>query len=123
MGEGPVTVVAFTRSPITGEKELYGDFLSNAQGEDVVAGIRDTEPIAALRQHMPEVYAQFQDYAKKLEEHYRDVQDLEFTIERGKLYMLQTRSAKRTGEAAINIAVDLVKEGWISKEGAAPRGV
>ena len=121
MGEGSGTGVAFTRNPITGEKELYGDFLSNAQGEDVVAGIRDTEPIAALRQHMPEVYAQFQDYAKKLEEHYRDVQDLEFTIERGKLYMLQTRSAKRTGEAAINIAVDLVNEGLISKEEAVAR--
>jgi pyruvate,orthophosphate dikinase len=121
MGEGSGTGVAFTRNPISGEKELYGDFLSNAQGEDVVAGIRDTEPIAALRQHMPEVYRQFEDYAKKLEEHYRDVQDLEFTIERGKLYMLQTRSAKRTGEAAINIAVDLVNEGLISKEEAVAR--
>ncbi|MDQ6789810.1 MAG: pyruvate, phosphate dikinase [Candidatus Dormibacteraeota bacterium] len=121
MGEGSGTGVAFTRNPITGEKELYGDFLSNAQGEDVVAGIRDTEPIAALRQHMPEVYRQFEDYAKKLEEHYRDAQDLEFTIERGKLYMLQTRSAKRTGEAAINIAVDLVNEGLISKEEAVAR--
>jgi pyruvate, orthophosphate dikinase len=121
MGEGSGTGVAFTRNPITGEKELYGDFLSNAQGEDVVAGIRDTEPIAALRQHMPEVYRQFEDYAKKLEEHYRDVQDLEFTIERGKLYMLQTRNAKRTGEAAINIAVDLVNEGLISKEEAVAR--
>ncbi len=121
MGEGSGTGVAFTRNPITGEKELYGDFLSNAQGEDVVAGIRDTEPIAALRQHMPEVYRQFEDYAKKLEEHYRDVQDLEFTIERGKLYMLQTRNAKRTGEAAINIAVDLVNEGLISKEESVAR--
>jgi pyruvate,orthophosphate dikinase len=121
MGQDSGTGVAFTRNPITGERELYGDFLSNAQGEDVVAGIRDTEPISALRQHMPEVYAQFEDYAKKLEEHYRDVQDLEFTIERGKLYMLQTRSAKRTGEAAINIAVDLVNEGLISKEEAVAR--
>src|ERR1700694_5653964 len=121
MGEGSGTGVAFTRNPITGEKELYGDFLSNAQGEDVVAGIRDTEPIAALRQHMPEVYAQFQDYAKKLEEHYRDVQDLEFTIEGGKLYMLQTRSAKRTGEAAVNIAVDMVKERLLTKKEAVAR--
>jgi pyruvate, orthophosphate dikinase len=121
MGEGSGTGVAFTRNPITGEKELYGDFLSNAQGEDVVAGIRDTEPIAALRQHMPEVYAQFEDYAHKLEQHYRDVQDLEFTIERGKLYMLQTRNAKRTGEAAVNIAVEMVKEGLISEKDAVAR--
>ncbi|MDQ6743239.1 MAG: pyruvate, phosphate dikinase, partial [Candidatus Dormibacteraeota bacterium] len=121
MGEGSGTGVAFTRNPITGEKELYGDFLSNAQGEDVVAGIRDTEPISALRQHMPEVYAQFEDYAHKLEQHYRDVQDLEFTIERGKLYMLQTRNAKRTGEAAVNIAVEMVKEGLISEKDAVAR--
>jgi pyruvate,orthophosphate dikinase len=121
MGEDSGTGVAFTRNPITGEKELYGDFLANAQGEDVVAGIRDTEPISALRQRMPEVYAQFETYAKKLEAHYRDVQDLEFTIERGKLYMLQTRNAKRTGEAAVNIAVDFVNEGLISEEEAVAR--
>ena len=121
MGQGSGTGVAFTRNPISGERELYGDFLSNAQGEDVVAGIRDTEPISALREHMPQVYAEFEEYAKKLEAHYRDAQDLEFTIERGKLYMLQTRSAKRTGEAAINIAVDMVKEGLISKEEAVAR--
>ncbi|PZS00669.1 MAG: pyruvate, phosphate dikinase [Candidatus Nephthysia bennettiae] len=121
MGEGSGTGVAFTRNPITGEKELYGDFLSNAQGEDVVAGIRDTEPISALRQHMPEVYAEFEDYAQKLERHYRDVQDLEFTIERGKLYMLQTRNAKRTGDAAVNIAVEMVKEGVISEKEAVAR--
>ena len=121
MGEGSGTGVAFTRNPITGEKELYGDFLSNAQGEDVVAGIRDTEPISALGRHMPEVYAQFEDYAHKLEQHYRDVQDLEFTIERGKLYMLQTRNAKRTGEAAVNIAVEMVKEGLISEKEAVAR--
>jgi pyruvate,orthophosphate dikinase len=121
LGQDSGTGVAFTRNPITGERELYGDFLSNAQGEDVVAGIRDTEPISALREHMPQVYAEFEDYAKKLEAHYRDVQDLEFTIERGKLYMLQTRSAKRTGEAAINIAVEMVKEGLISKEEAVAR--
>jgi pyruvate,orthophosphate dikinase len=121
MGEDSGTGVAFTRNPITGEKELYGDFLVNAQGEDVVAGIRDTEPISALRERMPEVYAQFQEYAQKLEQHYRDVQDLEFTIERGKLYMLQTRNAKRTGEAAVKIAVDFVNEGLISKEEAVAR--
>jgi pyruvate,orthophosphate dikinase len=121
MGEDSGTGVAFTRNPITGEKELYGDFLSNAQGEDVVAGIRDTEPISALRRRMPEVYAQFEDYAQKLEQHYRDVQDLEFTIERGKLYMLQTRNAKRTGEAAVNIAVEMVKEGVISEKEAVAR--
>jgi pyruvate,orthophosphate dikinase len=121
LGQGSGTGVAFTRNPISGDRELYGDFLSNAQGEDVVAGIRDTEPISALREHMPEVYAEFEEYAKKLEAHYRDAQDLEFTIERGRLYMLQTRSAKRTGEAAINIAVDMVKEGLISKEEAVAR--
>jgi pyruvate,orthophosphate dikinase len=121
MGEDSGTGVAFTRNPITGEKELYGDFLANAQGEDVVAGIRDTEPISALRRRLPEVYAQFEDYAQKLEAHYRDVQDLEFTVERGKLYMLQTRNAKRTGEAAVNIAVDMVNEGVITKEEAVAR--
>jgi pyruvate,orthophosphate dikinase len=121
LGEDSGTGVAFTRNPISGARELYGDFLSNAQGEDVVAGIRDTEPISALGRRMPQVYDQFQDYAQKLEAHYRDVQDLEFTIERGKLYMLQTRSAKRTGEAAVNIAVDMVGEGLISREEAVAR--
>jgi len=115
------TGVAFTRNPITGEPELYGDYLANAQGEDVVAGIRTTEPISALSTRLPEVGKQFRDYAEKLEKHYRDVQDLEFTVERGKLYMLQTRSAKRTGEAAVNIAVDMVGEGLISKEEAVAR--
>jgi pyruvate,orthophosphate dikinase len=121
MGDDSGTGVAFTRNPITGLKELYGDYLVNAQGEDVVAGIRTTEPISALKTRLPDVYRQFVDYAEKLERHYRDVQDLEFTVERGKLYMLQTRSAKRTGEAAVNIAVDLVKEGLISKEEAVAR--
>ncbi len=121
MGSGSGTGVAFTRNPITGRKELYGDFLANAQGEDVVAGIRETEPIGALKRHMPAVFKQFQEYASKLEEHYRDVQDLEFTIERGQLYMLQTRSAKRTGDAAVNIAVDMVREGLISREEAVAR--
>src|SRR5438105_4390338 len=113
--------LAFTRNPITGGKELYGDYLANAQGEDVVAGVRDTEPINALKRHMPKVYAQFERYARQLEKHYRDVQDLEFTIERGKLYMLQTRSAKRTGDAAVNIAVDMVKERLITKKDAVAR--
>jgi len=121
MGGDSGTGVAFTRNPITGEHELYGDYLGNAQGEDVVAGIRQTEPISALSTRMPDVGRQFNEYAEKLEKHYRDVQDLEFTVERGKLYMLQTRSAKRTGEAAVNIAVDMVDEGLISKEEAVAR--
>jgi len=121
MGRTSGTGVAFTRNPITGKKELYGDYLTNAQGEDVVAGVRDTEPIKALKRHMPKVYAEFEGYARKLEKHYKDVQDLEFTIERGKLWMLQTRSAKRTGEAAVNIAVDMVEERLITKKEAVAR--
>ncbi|MGH7765453.1 MAG: pyruvate, phosphate dikinase [Candidatus Dormibacteraceae bacterium] len=121
MGATSGTGVAFTRNPITGKKELYGDYLTNAQGEDVVAGVRDTEPISALKRHMPRVYAQFDRYARQLEKHYRDVQDLEFTIERGKLYMLQTRSAKRTGEAAVQIAVAMVKERLITRKDAVAR--
>src|ERR1700716_2357082 len=121
MGRTSGTGVAFTRNPITGAKELYGDYLANAQGEDVVAGVRDTEPIKALKRHMPTVYAEIAGYARKLEKHYRDVQDLEFTIERGKLWMLQTRSAKRTGEAAVNIAVDMVGERLITKKEAVAR--
>src|ERR1051326_5181917 len=121
MGSTSGTGVAFTRNPITGKKELYGDYLANAQGEDVVAGVRDTEQITDLKRYMPKVYAQFERYARQLEKHYRDVQDLEFTIERGKLYMLQTRAAKRTGEAAVNIAVDMVKERLITKKEAVAR--
>jgi len=121
MGENSGTGVAFTRNPITGKRELYGDYLTNAQGEDVVAGVRDTEPIKALKRHLPKVYAQFERYARRLEKHYRDVQDLEFTVERGKLYMLQTRAAKRTGEAAVNIAVDMVRERLITKRDAVAR--
>jgi pyruvate, orthophosphate dikinase len=121
MGPTSGTGVAFTRNPITGSKELYGDYLTNAQGEDVVAGVRDTEPINALKRHMPKVYRQFEGYARKLEKHYRDVQDLEFTIERAKLYMLQTRSAKRTGEAAVRIAVDMVAERLITTKEAVAR--
>ncbi|HEX6488552.1 MAG TPA: pyruvate, phosphate dikinase [Candidatus Dormibacteraeota bacterium] len=121
MGDSSGTGVAFTRNPINGVKELYGDYLANAQGEDVVAGIRETEPVSALKGHMPEVYQQFVDYAGQLERHYRDVQDLEFTIERGRLYMLQTRNAKRTGEAAVNIAVDMVGEDLITQPEAVAR--
>jgi pyruvate,orthophosphate dikinase len=121
LGADSGTGVAFTRNPITGKKELYGDYLANAQGEDVVAGVRDTEPIKALRRRLPKVFSQFERYARRLEKHYRDVQDLEFTVERGKLYMLQTRAAKRTGEAAVNIAVDMVAERLIAKEEAVAR--
>ena len=121
MGADSGTGVAFTRDPITGEKKLYGDYLLNAQGEDVVAGIRKTERIDALQRDLPDVYQQFEEIAQQLEQHYRDVQDLEFTIERRKLYMLQTRAAKRTAEAAINIAVDMVGEGLISADEAVLR--
>src|ERR671936_556888 len=121
MGDDSGTGVAFTRNPITGRKELYGDFLANAQGEDVVAGIGDREPMDALKRRLPGVYRQFQDYASKLEAHYRDAQDLEFTVERGSLYMLQTRSAKRTGEAAVKGAVDMVREGLITEAEAVQR--
>jgi pyruvate,orthophosphate dikinase len=121
MGEGSGTGVAFTRDPITGEHKLYGDYLLNAQGEDVVAGIRKTERIDALGRDMPEVYAEFERIAEQLEKHYRDVQDLEFTVEQGRLYMLQTRAAKRTAEAAINIAVDMEEEGLITPEEAVLR--
>ncbi|MDG2764767.1 PEP/pyruvate-binding domain-containing protein, partial [Vibrio parahaemolyticus] len=115
MGETSGTGVAFTRNPSTGENKLYGEFLINAQGEDVVAGIRTPKPISELAEVMPEAYKELQRIANILEAHYRDMQDVEFTIERGKLYMLQTRNGKRTAHAAINIAVDLVDEGVISK--------
>jgi pyruvate, orthophosphate dikinase len=121
MGADSGTGVAFTRDPITGEKKLYGDYLLNAQGEDVVAGIRKTERIDALKRELPDVYRHFEEIAEQLEEHYRDVQDLEFTIERGRLYMLQTRAAKRTAEAAIRIAVDMVEEGLITSDEAVMR--
>ena len=121
MGADSGTGVAFTRNPITGARELYGDYLLNAQGEDVVAGIRKTERIDALKRQLPDVYRQFEEIAAQLEKHYRDVQDLEFTIEKGHLYMLQTRAAKRTAEAAINIAVGMVEEGLISSDEAVMR--
>ncbi len=118
MGNDCGTGVAFTRNPSTGEKKLYGEFLMNAQGEDVVAGIRTPSPIEELKNAQPEVYQQFAETAEKLERHYRDMQDMEFTIERGKLFMLQTRNGKRTAAAALQIAVDLVGEGMISKKEA-----
>ena len=121
MGDDSGTGVAFTRDPNTGAKALYGEYLTNAQGEDVVAGIRTPQPIAQMRDVMPAVYDEFQQIADRLERHYRDVQDLEFTIERGHLYMLQTRSAKRTAAAAVQIAVDMVAEGIISEEEAIGR--
>ena len=121
MGEGSGTGVAFTRDPNTGEEVLYGEYLVNAQGEDVVAGIRTPVPIAHLADEMPEAYGEFRRIGQRLEHHYRDVQDLEFTIERGTLYMLQTRSAKRTAAAAVKIAVDMVAEGLITKEEAVAR--
>jgi len=118
MGNDSGTGVAFTRDPSTGEKKLYGEFLMNAQGEDVVAGIRTPQPIEVLKEINPDVYNQFVDIAEKLERHYRDMQDMEFTIERGKLFMLQTRNGKRTAQAALKIAVDLVNENMITKEEA-----
>jgi len=121
MGDDSGTGVAFTRDPNTGEKTLFGEYLTNAQGEDVVAGIRTAPKIAQMATEMPEVYAEFQRIGQQLERHYRDVQDLEFTIERGRLYMLQTRSAKRTAAAAVKIAVDMVDEGVITKEEAIGR--
>lgn len=121
MGMDSGTGVAFTRNPATGERKLYGDYLLNAQGEDVVAGIRNTEKIETLGDHMPEAYKQFLEIVAKLESHYRDMQDVEFTIERGRLWMLQTRSGKRTAAAAVRVAVEMVNEGMISKETAIER--
>jgi pyruvate,orthophosphate dikinase len=117
-GNDSGTGVAFTRNPATGEKKLYGEFLMNAQGEDVVAGIRTPQTIDQLAEVMPDAYNQFVEISSKLEEHYRDMQDMEFTIEKGKLYMLQTRNGKRTPFAAIKVAVDLVAEGMCTKEEA-----
>jgi pyruvate,orthophosphate dikinase len=121
MGEQSGTGVAFTRNPSTGEKKLFGDYLMNAQGEDVVAGIRTPIPISELERENKAVYAQFVDIANKLEQHYRNMQDVEFTIERGKLWMLQTRDGKRTARAAVRIAVEMAKEGLISREEAVLR--
>ncbi|HEY8499965.1 MAG TPA: pyruvate, phosphate dikinase [Clostridia bacterium] len=118
MGNDSGTGVAFTRDPSTGEKKLYGEFLMNAQGEDVVAGIRTPQSIDKLKETNSEAYNQFIEIAEKLENHYRDMQDMEFTIERGRLFMLQTRNGKRTATAALKVAVDLVNEGMITKEEA-----
>ncbi|GER66522.1 pyruvate, phosphate dikinase [Weizmannia acidilactici] len=118
MGDDSGTGVAFTRNPSTGERVLYGEYLINAQGEDVVAGIRTPHPIQVLAKDMPEVYRQFVKTSQLLEEHYQDMQDIEFTVERGKLFLLQTRNGKRTAQAAIRIAVEMVKEGILDKETA-----
>ncbi len=118
MGDDSGTGVAFTRNPSTGEKKLFGEFLMNAQGEDVVAGVRTPQSIEQLATVMPTIYNQFLDICGKLEAHYRDMQDMEFTIEKGRLYMLQTRNGKRTAHAAVKIAVNLVEEGMITKEEA-----
>ena len=121
MGDKSGTGVAFTRNPADGENKLFGEFLINAQGEDVVAGIRTPNEISELKDIMPEVYSQFVDATKKLEHHYKDMQDIEFTIENERLFLLQTRAGKRTAHAAINVAVDLVDENLISKEEAIMR--
>ena len=133
MGDGSATGVAFTRNPSTGDNRLYGEFLINAQGEDVVAGIRTPQPLTkvareemgdknpSMEEALPEVFAQFKDVVGKLERHYRDMQDIEFTVEQGRLYMLQTRNGKRTAKAALKVAVDLANEGLITKEEAVMR--
>lgn len=122
MGNDCATGVAFTRDPATGEKVFYGEYLINAQGEDVVAGIRTPKKIAELHKDMPEVYKQLEDIRAKLEKHYRDVQDIEFTVQQNKLWMLQTRNGKRTGFAAVRFAVDMVQEGLITKQEALSAG-
>lgn len=121
MGNDSGTGVAFTRNPSTGESVLYGEYLINAQGEDVVAGIRTPQPIAALKDEMPLVYKEFSETCHRLEQHYKDMQDIEFTVERGKLYILQTRTGKRTAQAAIQIAVNMVEEGIIDRKTALMR--
>jgi len=121
MGDTSATGVGFTRDPSTGAKVFYGEYLTNAQGEDVVAGIRTPHPIADLEKEMPEVYRQLREITNKLERHYRDVQDFEFTVQEGKLFMLQTRTGKRTAHAAVKIAVDMVQEGLITREEAVLR--
>ncbi len=118
MGDDCGTGVAFTRNPATGEKKLFGEFLTNAQGEDVVAGVRTPMPIAEMAEKFPEAFSQFESVCKTLEDHYRDMQDMEFTVEHGKLYMLQTRNGKRTAQAALKIACDLVDEGMIDEKKA-----
>ena len=133
MGETSATGVAFTRNPSTGESRLYGEFLINAQGEDVVAGIRTPQSLTraareemgetapSMEEAMPEVFAQFKAVVERLERHYRDMQDIEFTVERGRLYMLQTRNGKRTAKAALKVAVDMAAEGLITEDEAVMR--
>ena len=121
MGNTSGTGVAFTRSPVNGDNNVYGEFLVNAQGEDVVAGIRTPKPISEMAESFPEVYEDFVNIAKVLEQHYKDAQDMEFTVERNKLYMLQTRAAKRTAQSAVKIAVDMEREGLIDRETAVMR--
>lgn len=121
MGDNSGTGVGFTRDPATGEKKLYGEYLINAQGEDVVAGIRTPQPFSTLKEKMPAIYAELVDITEKLERHYRDVQDFEFTIEKGTIFMLQTRTGKRTAQAAIKIAFDMVEDGLIEKKEALMR--
>ena len=118
MGENSGTGVAFTRNPSTGERKFYGEYLMNAQGEDVVAGIRTPHPIEALNQEMPEMYAQLDDIKERLEHHFKEMEDIEFTIQQGKLYMLQTRTGKRTAAAAVRIAIDMFNEGLITRDEA-----
>lgn len=121
MGNTSGTGVAFTRSPVNGDNHVYGEFLVNAQGEDVVAGIRTPKPISEMAESFPEVYEDFMNIAKVLEQHYKDAQDMEFTVERNKLYMLQTRAGKRTAQSAVKIAVDMEREGLIDRETAVMR--
>ena len=121
MGDTSGTGVAFTRNRPPGEKGIFGEYLINAQGEDVVAGVRTPQPISRLAQDLPECYKEFMDLAMKLENHYRDMQDMEFTIQEGKLYFLQTRNGKRTAPAALKIACDLVDEGMITEKEAVTR--
>ena len=120
-GDGSATGVAFTRDPSTGEPGVYGEYLVNAQGEDVVAGTRTPQPLEEMRERLPEAYDQFLETMAALERHYRDMQDIEFTVEEGKLYLLQTRSAKRTAAAAIKAAVDMAGEGLIDRDEAVAR--
>src|SRR4051794_15786505 len=120
-GDRSATGVCFTRDPSTGEHGIYGEYLVNAQGEDVVAGIRTPQPVEEMRERLPEAFAQLQETMASLEQHYRDMQDIEFTVEEGKLYLLQTRSAKRTAAAAIKAAVDMTAEGLITREDAISR--
>ncbi len=121
LGETSGTGVGFTRNPATGEKMFFGEYLMNAQGEDVVSGVRTPLPISELERVMPDCYEQLQDITGKMEKHYRDMQDFEFTIQDGKLYMLQTRNGKRTGLAAVRVAIDMVKEKLITQEEAIHR--